>query len=78
MIFELSWESEEVPVEPKNVPIFKKYDPGNYRPISLTSGTGKGALAERLGQIRGLGKQQLYKDQQRHLESWGQFWAPLT
>ena len=43
IIFQWSWESGEVPVDWKLanvVPIFKKgkkEDPGNYRPVSLTS-----------------------------------------
>ncbi|KFW81931.1 hypothetical protein N305_01139, partial [Manacus vitellinus] len=46
MIFEQSWEYGEVPADQKlaNVPIFKKgkkEDPGNYRPINLTSVPGK-------------------------------------
>ncbi|XP_052628596.1 uncharacterized protein LOC128134646 [Harpia harpyja] len=46
IIFQWSWESEEVPVDWKlaNVPIFKKgkkEDPGNYRPVSLTSVPGE-------------------------------------
>uniref|UniRef100_A0A8B9ICY2 Reverse transcriptase domain-containing protein n=1 Tax=Anser brachyrhynchus TaxID=132585 RepID=A0A8B9ICY2_9AVES len=47
IIFQLSWESGEVPVHWKLasvVPIFKKgkeEDPGNYRPVSLTSVPGK-------------------------------------
>ncbi|KAK4807129.1 hypothetical protein QYF61_018470 [Mycteria americana] len=46
IIFQQSWESGEVPVDWKlaNVPIFKKgkkEDPGNYRPVSLTSVPGR-------------------------------------
>ncbi|KFP57002.1 hypothetical protein N323_03318, partial [Cathartes aura] len=46
IIFQLSWESGNVPVNWKmaNVPIFKKgkkEDPGNYKPVSLTSVPGK-------------------------------------
>ena len=47
MIFQCSWESGEVPVDWKVaniVPVFKKGnrdDPGNYRPVSLTSVPGK-------------------------------------
>lgn len=47
MVFEKSWQSGEIPGEWKKrniAPIFKKSrneDPGNYRPVSLTSVPGK-------------------------------------
>uniref|UniRef100_A0A8B9EMY0 Reverse transcriptase domain-containing protein n=1 Tax=Anser cygnoides TaxID=8845 RepID=A0A8B9EMY0_ANSCY len=59
IIFQRCWESGEVPVEWKLanvVPIFKKgrkEDPGNYRPVSLTSVPGKIMEQFILGVIEG-------------------------
>lgn len=47
MIFDSSWESKEIPINwklPHLLPIYKKVKnnvPGNYRPVSLTSGPGE-------------------------------------
>ncbi|KFV81912.1 hypothetical protein N308_05122, partial [Struthio camelus australis] len=40
ILFERSWRTGEVPEDWKKAsvtPVFKKEDPGNYRPVSLTS-----------------------------------------
>ncbi|KFV15868.1 RNA-directed DNA polymerase from mobile element jockey, partial [Tauraco erythrolophus] len=47
IIYQSSWESEDVPADWKQasvIPVYKKSvkeDPGNYRPVSLTSVPGK-------------------------------------
>jgi len=44
IIFERSWRTGEVPEDWRKAsvtPVFKKEDPGNYRPVSLTSIPGK-------------------------------------